>query len=75
MKQFDGYEIHGVIQIEEDNGTFYYEMVTDDSKPDLWSLYGHIDGEGVECIGDYKSVEDAERIYSLITGKKYEGII
>jgi hypothetical protein len=64
--RFDGYEIHGVKRYCED-GHSWCEPV-DDKEADFWSLYGHIPGEGVVCIGDFSSREFAEEIYAHITG-------
>lgn len=68
-KTFDDYEISGV----REYGTRpdgYCERV-DDSEAQFWSLYGHIPGEGVECIGDFKTREIAEEVYARITGTRY----
>lgn len=59
---FDAYEVHGC----RDFGGFV-EQVTDD-KAQFWSLYGHIPGEGLECIGDFSSRAAAEEICQRITG-------
>jgi hypothetical protein len=66
---FDCYEIHGVKEYEE-FGNKYCEQVSDE-EADFWRLYGHIPGEGLSCIGDFKSREHAEEIYAHITGRGY----
>ena len=48
----------------------YCEQVPDDEAR-FWSLYGHIPGQGVDCIGDFKTREHAEEVYARITGKRY----
>jgi hypothetical protein len=47
---FDGYEIHGVREFDE-GGSKWCEQVPDDEAV-FWSLYGHIPGEGVDCIAE-----------------------
>ena len=54
---FDDYEIHGVKTYGE-----FCEPV-DDAESEFWSLYGHIPGEGVICIGDFSSRAFAEEVY------------
>jgi hypothetical protein len=66
---FDCYEIHGVKQYEE-SGNKYCEQV-DDNEAIFWSLYGHIPGQGLTCIGDFTTREHAEEIYARITGRSY----
>ena len=66
---FDGYEIHGVREFD-DGGGKYCEQVPDD-QAEFWSLYGHIPGQGVECIGDFKTRAFAEEVYARITGERY----
>jgi len=66
MKRFDAYEISGVKKDEEG----FCEVITDpDIRPDFWSLYGHIEGEGVRCIGDFDSQDHAVEVYNLIVGE------
>ena len=37
-----------------------------------WSLFGHILGQGLECIGDFPTYELAAEIYARITGHAYD---
>lgn len=67
---FDAYEVHGVREFDQDT-TPYCEQVPD-SEAEFWSLYGHIRGQGVECIGNYKTREAAAEIYARITGLIYQ---
>mgnify|MGYP001187733423 CR=1 FL=1 len=67
---FDGYEIHGVVEFRGADGTRYCETAPDE-EAHFWSLYGHIPGQGLECIGDFQSREQAEEIYTRITGRAY----
>jgi hypothetical protein len=64
---FTHYEIHGV-RLDQDDDVF--EQV-DDGEAEFFSLYGHIPGEGYQCIGDFKSREVAETVYARITGRRY----
>lgn len=66
---FDDYEIHGVREHDEGTGK-YCEQVPDEDAA-FWSLYGHIPGQGLECIGDFKSRQHAEEVYRRITGRPY----
>jgi hypothetical protein len=66
---FDGYEIHGVRRYGRGKSS-YCEQVPD-SKAQFWSLYGHIPGQGADCIGDFKTREHAEEVHARITGRTY----
>jgi len=66
---FDGYEVHGVRKFGRGAGR-NCEQVPDE-KAQFWSLYGHIPGRGLECIGDFKSRALAEEVYARITGRAY----
>ena len=78
--RFDDYEIHGVKrfdplpgQEEQSQGQViagHYEQV-DDAKADFWSLFGHIPGQGLDCVGDFPTREHAEEIFARITGRRY----
>lgn len=70
--RFDGYEIAPCRRYEEPDqpGQFYFEGCEAD-EADVWSLYGHIPGQGVECLGDFSTREHAEEIYARITGTRY----
>jgi hypothetical protein len=77
---FDDYEVHGVKrfdatpgQEEEPRGQViagHYEQV-DDAEADFWSLFGHIPGQGLDCVGDFSTREHAEEIFARITGCRY----
>jgi hypothetical protein len=34
----------------------------------MWSLYGHLNTGGVECIGDFKTFEDADEVRRRLDG-------
>src|SRR5207237_2324568 len=40
---------------------------------DVWTLYGHIPGEGVQAIGDFSKCEYAEEAFQRITGIPFPG--
>lgn len=69
MKPFDNYEISPCTRTEEPDkpGHFYFE-VCEPEEADVWTLYGHIPGEGVMAIGDFASREGAEEAFQRITG-------
>jgi hypothetical protein len=72
MKVFDNYEISPCTRTEEPDkpGHFYFE-VCEPHEADVWTLYGHINGEGVQAIGDFSTREHAEEVYSCITGRAF----
>jgi hypothetical protein len=76
---FDIYEIHGMKRLsaclgleEEPVGRVIdnAEQVAD-SEAEFWSLFGHIPGQGLDCIGDFPTREHAEEVFTRITGRKY----
>jgi hypothetical protein len=69
---FNGYEIHGVRQFGKGRSRFCEQVADNDAQ--FWSLYGHIPGQGLECIGDFKTRELAEEVYARITGHLYDQV-
>jgi hypothetical protein len=69
---FDDYEIHPVTAYLSPDGTRFCEVADDPAEASFWSLYGHIPGQGVECIGDFPSFEEAAAIYARITGHGWD---
>jgi hypothetical protein len=69
---FDDYEIHGVKEFHE-VGVLWFEQVSD-REAEFWSLFGHIPGQGLDCIGDFKTSEHAEEIYARITRRSYRRV-
>jgi hypothetical protein len=67
--RFDDYEIHGVRELDDGNGR-YCEQVPDD-QAESWSLFGHVPGQGLDCIGDFETREHAEEVFARITGRCY----
>ncbi|WP_152053053.1 hypothetical protein [Tautonia marina] len=76
MKPYDNYEISGCQTLDgaglpDPDGSI--TVVCDDDEAQFWTLYGHIEGEGVEAIGDFSSREAAEATYFRITGQPFPG--
>jgi hypothetical protein len=76
--RFDGYEIHGMKRLpampgseEKPAGRVIQncEQVAD-GEAEFWSLFGHIPGQDLECIGDFATREHAEQVYARITGRR-----
>lgn len=74
MKPFDNYEISPCRRYEEPDspGKFCFE-VCGPEEADVWTLYGHINGEGVQAIGDFATREYAEEAFFRITGLEFTG--
>src|ERR1700682_3724816 len=74
MKPFDNYEISPCRRYEESDspGKFYFE-VCEPEEADVWTLYGHVNGEGVQAIGDFGTCEHAEEAFFRITGLEFTG--
>jgi hypothetical protein len=74
MKVYDNYEISPCRRYEEPDspGKYYFE-VCEPKEADVWTLYGHIDGEGVQAIGDFANRKAAEEVFFRITGLKFTG--
>jgi hypothetical protein len=70
--RFDAYEIAPCQRFREEGegDRFYYEPC-EPEEADVWTLYGHIPGQGAEAIGDFTSCELAEEVYARITGERY----
>ena len=74
MKLFDNYEISPCRRFEEPDrpGCFWFE-VCDPEEADVWTLYGHSEGEGVTAIGDFACRQAAEEVYHRFTGQPFPG--
>jgi hypothetical protein len=68
---YDNYEISGCRELDDGAGRYVETCV--DSEAQFWTLYGHINGQGVEAIGDFSSREAAEEAHYRITGSPYTG--
>jgi hypothetical protein len=75
-ERFDAYEISPCRRYEEPDrpGLFYFEPC-EPQAADVWTLYGHIPGQGAEAIGDFATQEQAEEIYARITGQPYRSYL
>lgn len=82
-KRFDAYEVKPVVETPLVMGVRHCEAFdtlaeaqeareadTEHDTKVFWSLFGHRDGEGVECIGDFDSEQAAFNILYSITGIK-----
>jgi hypothetical protein len=74
MKLYDNYEISPCRRFEEPDspGKFYFE-VCEPHEADAWTLYGHVNGECVQAIGEFRTREAAVQVYSRIPGLKFTG--
>jgi hypothetical protein len=63
---YDRFEISGCRRIGDGDGSHVEPCV--DREAQFWTLYGHIDGQGAQAIGDFSSRESAEGVYYRITG-------
>jgi hypothetical protein len=68
---YDNYEISGCLR-DGDEANPAIETC-DDAEAQFWTLYGHIDGQGVEAIGDFNRREAAETVFFRITGEPFTG--
>lgn len=78
MKTFNGYEVKQVVECVDSIGNKFCEPLEngtiEDARKDanyvadFWTLYGHLEGEGVRCIGDYDQRAAAVEMYCFITG-------
>jgi hypothetical protein len=68
--RFDGYEIHGIFRMSDDDGRSFCEQVPE-GEAQFWSFFGHIPGQGLDCIGDFQTRDHAEEVFARITGRRY----
>jgi hypothetical protein len=75
MKVYDNYEISPCKRMLDSDvyPAKEYIEVCEEHEAEFWTLYGHIDGEGVQAIGDFCTREAAEQVYSRITGQPFTG--
>lgn len=64
---YDAIEVHGVrnINVADDPDGTHYEV--DDENPELYSVYLHCVGGGIECVGDFSSNALAEQYASELS--------
>jgi hypothetical protein len=80
---FDDYEIHGMKRLNDCPGSEEEPLgrtignceQVSNHDAEFWSLFGHIPGQGLDCIGDFATREHAEEIYARITGRSYTGSV
>lgn len=74
MPKFDRYEIAHVAEYKSDREGFTFCEPLHGKEPEgnfihvMWTLYGHIKGEGVRAIADYDDYASCVEMYELITG-------
>jgi hypothetical protein len=71
FKVYDNYEISPCWEIV--NGSDRFIETCEEELGQFWTLYGHVNGEGVQAIGDFKSRAAAEEVYFRITGQPFPG--
>lgn len=67
MRAFDGYEVHGVAEFGTGADRFCEQVP--DEQAQFWSLFGHVPGRGLECIGDFPTRRHAEEVLARIVGR------
>ena len=74
---YDALEVHTVATLHTVATFFddYAEIICDgedlpEEGPVCWSLYGHIPNEGIECIGNFDSFEEACSVAEKLGGMK-----
>jgi hypothetical protein len=74
MNVYDNYEINPCKRYEEPDspGKFYFEVCEPD-EADVWTVCGHVNGKGVQAIGDFPNRQIAEEVVFGITGLKFTG--
>ena len=73
---YDNYEITGCRRLDRAGLPDPEGISTetcDDADAQFWTLYGHIDGRGVEAIGDFADREHAEEVFQRIVGEPFTG--
>jgi hypothetical protein len=75
MNVYDNYEISPCKQVLDSDAYPPEESieVCEEQEAEFWTLYGHIGGEGVHAIGDFRSREAAEQVYARITCQPFTG--
>lgn len=61
---FDRLEVHGVAEESDGNGGTICEI--NDGAPEFYSVYAQLKQVGVECIGDFRTRDNAVRYAYLI---------
>jgi hypothetical protein len=67
---YDNYEISGCCRFDDGDGRTFTETCVEEAAQ-FWTLYGHVNGEGVQAIGNFKSRVAAEQVFFRITGQPF----
>lgn len=72
-RPFDGFAIQPCrhYAVADGTGPSFVEPC-EPREAEFWTVYGHVDGEGVHAIGDFEDLGHAEEIVARITGRPYE---
>ena len=70
--RFDNYEIQPCRRyIDYNDPDIAFVEPCEPFEADLWTVYGHIPGEGVQTVGDFDTRQHAEEVFARITGRPY----
>jgi len=72
---FDTLEVHTVVSINGDLEALSHGDEIPEQGVYCYSLYGHLPNHGVDCIGDFKTFEDACEIAVNLGGREQEPIV
>ncbi len=79
IHSYDGLELAPVAETADKRGGKYCERVDDPQAAQFWSVYGHLSGQGVECLEDFpteqEAVDFAEQLLSLYPNLKVHGLM
>lgn len=65
-QEFDAFELQPVKKVGEvAEGSEAWEVCEEDDA-EMWSVYIHVPGEGLQCIADCETKESAEKLYDLL---------
>lgn len=74
---YDAYEIHPCLLLDangthvrndDTTGLSYEQCYEHDPNITVWTVYGHIPGQGLESISDHPTKEEAEKFLTIIKG-------
>ena len=71
FEAFDNFEIHPCHYLDDDDEGSLEQC--DDSDAEVWVLYGHIPGQGLDAICEFDSLAHAKEIYHRIVGQPFTG--
>lgn len=67
LGSIDALEIHGIRSLS-DAGDYEVQEI-DDENPHFYSVYIHLNDGGVDCIGDFPTLEDARFYAELLSAR------